>query len=124
MKEAAITQSPHAFVPKKTITEAEREELYRTRIDESFKPYTVIDVLQKVYHRSFADDLKQYIGEHPQKFRKNPEKKDWAVSNEEALFYKHRICAWLYCYEGLYNKYRHADTDEILTHSQVMSMIG
>ena len=52
MKEAAITQSPHAFVPKKDLTEQEREELYRTRLDESFRPYTVIDVITKV-----LDDL-------------------------------------------------------------------
>lgn len=49
MKEAAISYSPHAYVPKRTLTEEERVELYRTRIDASFKPYTVIDVLQKVY---------------------------------------------------------------------------
>ena len=53
VKEAAITQSPHAFVPKEHLTDQEREELYRTRLDESFRPYTVIDVITKVYHRSF-----------------------------------------------------------------------
>ena len=57
MKEAAITHSPHAFVPKKELTEEERRERYRTRIDESIRPYTVIDVLTRVYHRSFEDDL-------------------------------------------------------------------
>lgn len=36
LREAAITQSPHAFVPKEHMTEKEREELYRTRIDETF----------------------------------------------------------------------------------------
>ena len=49
VKEAAISYSPHAYVPKRTLTEEERVVLYRTRIDASFKPYTVIDVLQKVY---------------------------------------------------------------------------
>ena len=49
MKEAAITHSPHAFVPKKELTEEERRERYRTRIDESIRPYTVIDVLTRVY---------------------------------------------------------------------------
>ena len=41
VKEAAITHSPHAFVPKKELTEEERRERYRTRIDESIRPYTV-----------------------------------------------------------------------------------
>ena len=82
MSEAVIIQSPHAFVPKKCYTEQEREEMYRTRIDESFKPYTVIDVLTKVYHRSFADDLKQFIGKHPGRFqKKEKDGRDWAVSN-------------------------------------------
>ena len=65
LREAAITQSPHAFVPKEHLTEKEREELYRTRLDESFRPYTVIDVLTKVFHREFADDLQTYIGLDP-----------------------------------------------------------
>ena len=41
VKEAAITHSPHAFVPKKELTEEERRERYRTRIDESIRPYTL-----------------------------------------------------------------------------------
>ena len=49
VKEAAIMHSPHAFVPKKELTEEERRERYRTRIDESIRPYTVIDVLTRVY---------------------------------------------------------------------------
>ena len=77
MKEAAITQSPHAFVPKKDLTEQEREELYRTRLDESFRPYTVIDVITKVYHRSFEDDLKTYIGEHSEEFKTTSD--EWSV---------------------------------------------
>ena len=68
MKEAAISYSPHAYVPKRTLTEEERVELYRTRIDASFKPYTVIDVLQKVYHRSFEDDLLSAVTLHPEWF--------------------------------------------------------
>ena len=79
MKEAAITQSPHAFVPKKDLTEQEREELYRTRLDESFRPYTVIDVITKVYHRSFEDDLKSYIGEHPEEFKTTSD--EWSVDS-------------------------------------------
>lgn len=78
LREAAITQSPHAFVPKEHMTEKEREELYRTRIDETFTPYTVIDVIRKVFHREFADDLKTYIGEHPEQFKTTGS--DWNVS--------------------------------------------
>jgi len=68
MNEAAITHSPHAFVPKRYYTAEEERELYRTRIDASFKPYTVIDVLRLVYHRTFEHDLVNYIGEHPEQF--------------------------------------------------------
>jgi len=78
LSEAAITHSPHAYVPKEHMTQAERDELYRTRIDESFKPYTVIDVLTKVYHRSFSDDLLNYIGEHPEEFSTTPD--GWNVA--------------------------------------------
>ena len=78
MREAVITQSPHAFVPKEHLTEEEREEQYRTRLDESFRPYTVIDVLTKVYHRNFADDLQTYIGQHPRDFKTTGE--GWSVA--------------------------------------------
>lgn len=78
MSEAAITHSPHAYVPKEHMTQAERDELYRTRIDESFKPYTVIDVLIKVYHRNFSDDLLSYIGKHPGEFSTTPD--GWNVA--------------------------------------------
>lgn len=78
MKEAPITRSPHAFVPKKEYTQQERDELYRTRVDQASKSYTVIDVLTKVYHRDFADDLQKYIGEHPDEF--STSLPDWAVA--------------------------------------------
>ena len=78
MSEAAITHSPHAYVPKEHMTQAERDELYRTRIDESFKPYTVIDVLTKVYHRNFSDNLLSYIGKHPGEFSTTPD--GWNVA--------------------------------------------
>ena len=78
LKEAAITHSPHAYVPKEHMTQAERDELYRTRIDESFKPYTVIDVLTKVYHRDFSEDLLSYIGLHPEEFSTTPD--GWNVA--------------------------------------------
>lgn len=75
-----ITYSPHAFVPKTEYTEEEKKKLYQTRVNESYRPYTVIDVLTKVYHRSFRNDLSSYIGEHPTEFQKNCNK-NWAVSD-------------------------------------------
>ena len=66
MKESVILQSPHAVDPLKCLTEEEKEERYRTRLDESYRPYTVIDVLTSVYHRCFEDDLCNYAGEHPE----------------------------------------------------------
>ena len=48
MNEAVIFQSPHAIKPEVFLTEAEREERYRTRLDETFCPYTVMDVLTRV----------------------------------------------------------------------------
>ena len=68
MKEAVILQSPHAIDPMKQLTEAERAELCRTRLDETFHPYTVVDVLTGVYHRFFEDDLGKYIGQRPEEF--------------------------------------------------------
>ena len=78
MKEATITHSPYAFVPKKELSEEERRERYRTRIDESIRPYTVIDVLFRVYHRCFEDDLLEFIGNHPEPFQTAPE--EWKLS--------------------------------------------
>ena len=68
MKEAAITQSPFVYIPGMNMSEKEKEELYRTRIDESYRPYTVIDVLTKVYRRNFKNDLLLYVGEHLKEF--------------------------------------------------------
>ena len=78
MKEAVILQSPHAYVPKMNMTEAEKAELYRTRLDETFHPYTVVDVLTNVYHRCMKDDLSNYIGKHPGEFV--PLESGWCVS--------------------------------------------
>ena len=59
MKEAPIKHSPYAFdydaIMK--MSEAERSKLYTTNKNTDFKPYTVIDVLKKVFHRDFVDDL-------------------------------------------------------------------
>lgn len=78
MYEAAITQSPYVYVPKKDMSEKEKEELYRTRIDEAYRPYTVIDVLTKVYRRNFKDDLLLYVGQHPDEFQESED--GWNVS--------------------------------------------
>ena len=63
MKQAPIKHSPYAFdydaIMK--MSEAERSKLYTTNKNTDFKPYTVIDVLKKVFHRDFADDLMDSI---------------------------------------------------------------
>lgn len=68
--EAVITASPHAFDPiaHHNLPPEEKEKVYSRRVNELVRPYTVIDVLTKVYHRSFSSDLAAYIGEHPEKF--------------------------------------------------------
>ena len=68
MSEAAIFQSPHAIKPSIFLTEAEKQERYRTRLDETFRPYTVLDVLTRVYHRRPEDDLCDAIGKKPDAF--------------------------------------------------------
>lgn len=68
--EAVITASPHAFDPiaHHNLPPEEKEKIYSRRVNELVRPYTVIDVLTKVYHRSFSSDLAAYIGENPEKF--------------------------------------------------------
>ena len=78
MKEAAITQSPYVYDPLKELSEKEIEERYRLRIDETYRPYTVFDVLQKVYRRCFSDDLLSYLGDHPGEFKQSEE--GWKLS--------------------------------------------
>ena len=78
MKEAAISQSPFVYDPLRVLTEEEQKLCYQTRIDASFKPYTVIDVLQKVYHKSFEDDLMSRIKDSPEDFKTSSD--EWAVS--------------------------------------------
>lgn len=78
MREVPIIRSPHAYVPREHLTEEEQNELYRTRIDDTYQPYTVIDVLTRVYHRSFEDDLSDYMGAHPEDFLAMPE--GWQMS--------------------------------------------
>ena len=58
--EAVITASPHAFDPTMhcNLPPEEKRKIYcKQRVNELVRPYTVIDVLTKVYHRSFAADL-------------------------------------------------------------------
>lgn len=78
MKEASISQSPFVFDPCRKLTEEERAARYRTRIDSSFKPYTVFDILQKVYHKNFEDDLLSIVGDFPEDFKTSSP--DWSVS--------------------------------------------
>ena len=69
MKEAPISQSPFTINPFQELTEEERKARYRTRIDSTFKPYTVFDTLQKVYHKNYEDDLLSVIGMFPEDFK-------------------------------------------------------
>ncbi|MBR3417590.1 MAG: hypothetical protein IKG82_02740, partial [Oscillospiraceae bacterium] len=68
--DTVITASPHAFDPvaHHNLPYEEQEKVYCRRVNEIIRPYTVIDVLTKVYHRNFAYDLSAYIGEHPESF--------------------------------------------------------
>lgn len=67
LKEKTIIRSPYAFDPYKhmLMTEAERNELYSGRMDQLKQSYTVIDVLQKVYHRDLREDFTGYIKKYP-----------------------------------------------------------
>ena len=67
MKEQPIFRSPNAFnvFEHMLMTEKERKELYSQRVDELAEPYTVIDVLKKVYHRDFLDDFKSSVETKP-----------------------------------------------------------
>ena len=66
MSNTVLRQSPFVYTPlKMTVNEGNRS---YTRIDENFKPYTVIDVLTKVYHRSFYDDLRLFAEKYPEEF--------------------------------------------------------
>ena len=82
--EAPITASPHTFDPMihYFLPPEEKRKIYRKkRVNELVRPYTVIDVITKVYHRSFANDLSDYIGSHTDKFARFKRSDDsWAVS--------------------------------------------
>ena len=78
MKEAPILHSPHAINPFYKPTLEEIKKKLSLKIDETFNSYTVIDVLTKVFHRSFLDDLHTYIGNYPEEFIDCEE--GWSVS--------------------------------------------
>ena len=78
MKEASIFQSPHVYDPLQMLSAEERKRRFQTRIDSSFQPYTVIDVLKKVFHRDFEADLLEIIGKKPEDFKTSSS--DWSVS--------------------------------------------
>ena len=78
MNEAPILQSPHAVNPAQHRTLEEMKSVYSKKIDDTFKAYTVIDVLTKVYHRNFSNDLQTYIGNYPEEFYQCEE--GWKVS--------------------------------------------
>ena len=81
--EAVITASPHAFdlIAYRSLSADERGKIFRKRVNELVKPYTVVDVLTEVYHRSFANDFSDYIGSHTEEFARFKKSDDsWAVS--------------------------------------------
>ena len=84
MKEKTIIRSPYAFDMHKYIlmTEEERNKLYSNRVDQLRQPYTVIDVLQKIYHRDFRDDLTEYVCKHPIEFHSSLKSStdEWVMS--------------------------------------------
>lgn len=67
MKEQPIIRSPYAIDPfeRLLMTEKEKNMVYSNGDKQLSEPYTVIDVLQKVYHRDFKDDLTGYIHNTP-----------------------------------------------------------
>lgn len=67
-KEAVVLRSPFAYNPMQILTEAERQERYRERLDDTVQPHTVVDVLTGVFHHCFADDLKDYVSRRPGEF--------------------------------------------------------
>ena len=71
MKNSTITQSPYVLNPFKPLPDGARKSYDKVRIDDSFEPYTVIDVLQKVFHREFKDDLIKGILAHPDNFKRS-----------------------------------------------------
>lgn len=78
MKEASIFQSPHVYDPMQMLSAEERKRRFQTRIDMSFQPYTVFDILQKVFHRDYEADLLEIVGKRPEDFKTSSP--DWSVS--------------------------------------------
>lgn len=67
MRKEPVIRSPHAFDIMKhmLLSDKEQEELYSQRVDELAQPYTVIDVITKVYQRTFCDDLSYSLANEP-----------------------------------------------------------
>lgn len=63
LKERPIIRSPYAYDIDniRLMSEAERKKLYEQKENIEEDPYTVIDVLKKVYHRDFIDDFKNSV---------------------------------------------------------------
>lgn len=77
-----LTKSPHAIDPYKRIefTEDEKNALLNQRIN-NLKPYTVIDVITKVFHRNFTTDLTSYVYNHYEEFYSEDLCTGWKLSN-------------------------------------------
>jgi DNA-binding Xre family transcriptional regulator len=70
LKKEPIIRSPFAIDPFETIfmTEEEKNNLYNRRMDQLKQPYTVVDVLTKIYNRDFYDDLQNDLSSSSFKF--------------------------------------------------------
>ncbi len=66
---APITRSPHADVPLSQLTPQEQHDRYYTRTPESFSPWNVDQVLRRVYHRDYSDDLSTLLDAQQRSFR-------------------------------------------------------
>lgn len=66
---APITHSPHADLPLAQLTPKEQHDRYYTRTPESFTPWNVDQVLRKVYHRDYSDDLSTLLQAQRRSFR-------------------------------------------------------
>lgn len=83
MRKEPIIRSPYAFdvIKHMQLSDKEKEELYSQRVEELAEPYTVIDVITKVYQRTLCDDLSYSFENEPrilQEIKRSSE--DWLVS--------------------------------------------
>ncbi len=79
-KAVPVLYSPYADVPLYRLSPQEQNDRYFNRTQESFTPYTVNEVLKKVYHRDYADDLSAMLTKHCRTYR-TPEGEFWTTAS-------------------------------------------